>query len=569
MHKRWRARVLFLLLTGTAVVSSGIGASRAPVRGDHAMVVSTETHATEAGIEMLKKGGNAIDAAVAVGFALAVTHPAAGNLGGGGFMLIRLAGTGETVAIDYREMAPAAASRNMYLDERGNIIPDSSTIGYRASGVPGTVAGLTFALEKYGTLKLPDVMAPAIALARDGVALSYFESQSLRNSRKLLGRFSETKRIYLRGGNYYAPGERFVQPELANSLAGIARNGAKEFYEGSIAQQIAQDMSAHGGLITTEDLKNYRVFTRKPIEGTYRGFRIYSMPPPSSGGVALVEMLNILEAYPLERYGQGSSRTLHLLAEAMKLAFADRAEFLGDADFVRIPVAGLISKRYAEERRAAIDPFLASDAVKLGHGKPDLFESEQTTHFSVVDKDGNAVANTYTLNGGFGSGVTIPGTGILMNNEMDDFSSKPGSPNAYGLVHGEANSIAPKKRPLSAMTPTIVLRDGKLFMVLGSPGGPTIINTVLQTLVNVIDFKMTIQEAVDAPRIHHQWMPDKLVVERIGFADDVLQALRSRGHNLDTGRRSLGDCHAILIEPESGVRLGAADPRLDGRAVGY
>jgi len=304
------------------------------------------------------------------------------------------------------------------------------------------------------------------------------------------------------------------------------------------------------------------------VVGTYRGLQIFSMPPPSSGGVALIEMLNMLEPYPLQSYGPGSSRTLHILAEVMKRAFADRAEFLGDSDFVKVPSAGLISKKYALERRSAIDPFLASEAKTLGHGNPAVYESEQTTHFSVVDKDGNAVANTYTLNAGYGSGVTIRGTGILMNNEMDDFSSKPGFPNMFGLIHGEANSIAPKKRPLSAMTPTIVVRDGSLFLVLGSPGGPTIINTVLQTLINVVDFQMTVQEAVDAPRIHHQWMPDDLVLERQGIPSDVFDALRAKGHKLEI-RRSIGDCQAIMIDPKTGERLGAADPRLDGKAAGY
>jgi gamma-glutamyltranspeptidase/glutathione hydrolase len=430
------------------------------------------------------------------------------------------------------------------------------------------VAGLSLALEKYGTMKLSQVMAPAVALARDGLELSHFESEELKNAGRLLSKFPETRRLYLRDGNPYSWGETFRQPDLAHSLDAIARNGPQEFYQGSIARLIVRDMEANGGLITLDDLKAYRSVVRKPIEGTYRGYRIFSMPPPSSGGIVLVEMLNILEAYPLREYGPGASRTLHLLAESMKRAFADRAEYLGDGDFVRIPTAGLLSKRYAAERRSTIDPFLAVDGARLGKGKPADYESDQTTHFSVIDASGNAVANTYTLNGGFGSGVTIPGTGILMNNEMDDFSVRPGLPNAYGLVHGEANSIAPRKRPLSAMTPTIVIKDGKPFLVLGSPGGPTIINTVLQTLINVIDFHFTVQEAVDAARIHHQWSPDRLVMERMGFAQDVIDALKARGHSLET-RPSIGDCQAIMIDPETGVRLGAADPRNDGVAIGY
>ena len=561
---RWMLSFLVLAL----FIPSISAASKAPVRGAQAMVVTTEPRATQVGISVLKRGGNAVDAAVAVGFALAVTHPSAGNLGGGGFMLVRQARTGETVVIDYREKAPAGARRDMYLDTQGNVIENASTVGYRAAGVPGTVAGFELALQRYGTMKLADVIAPAIALARDGVDLSFYESESLREDSGLLGKFPESRRIFLRDGRFYSPGERFVQPELAASLETVARGGAKEFYEGSIARRIAAEMGANGGLITLDDLRNYRAIVRQPVKGTYRGCEVYSTPPPSSGGTALVEMLNILEHFPLERYGQGSSQSLHLIAEAMRLAFADRAEYLGDADFLRVPVSGLTSKRYARGRFETIDPYLASQASSPGHGNPLAFESEQTTHYSVVDKDGNAVANTYTLNGGYGSGVTIAGTGILMNNEMDDFSAKPGSPNAYGLVHGEANAIAPGKRPLSAMTPTIVLKDGQLFLVLGSPGGPTIINTVLQTILNVIDYRMTIQEAVDAPRMHHQWIPDKLTLERTGFAQDVQDGLKSRGHTLAV-RGTIGDCQAIMIEPKTGVRLGAADPRNDGLALGY
>ncbi len=558
------ASVLWMIAPGPAAT----GASKAPVRAASGMVVSTEPRATDIGVGVLRRGGNAVDAAVAVGFALAVTHPSAGNLGGGGFMLIRMANAGGIVAVDYREKAPAAATRTMYLDESGHVIPDASTVGYRAIGVPGTVAGLDYALQKYGTMSLADVLSPAINLSRNGLELSYLESQSLKHNSRLLERFPETKRIYLRDGNPYTAGERFVQSDLAQTLQLLARNGVAEFYRGSIARRIAADMEAHGGLVTLADLNHYRVVERKPIEGSYRGLKVYSMPPPSSGGIVLVEMLNILEPYPLSRYGAASSRTVHLFAEAMKRAFADRAEFLGDGDFVHIPLAGLISKPYAAERRATIDPYLATPATALSKGNPARYESEQTTHFSVVDKDGNAVANTYTLNGSFGSGVTIPGTGILMNNEMDDFSSQPGLPNAYGLIHGEANAIAPNKRPLSAMTPTIVLREGKLYLVLGSPGGPTIINTVLQTLVNVVDFGMTIQEAVDAPRIHHQWMPDRLVLERNGFPVDVIDAVKARGHIVEI-QGPIGDCQAIMIDPQDGARLGAADPRMDGKAAGY
>jgi len=543
-------------------------ASRAPVRGSNGMVVSTEPRATEVGVDILRRGGNAVDAAVAVGFALAVTHPAAGNLGGGGFMLIRLGRSGEVVAVDYRETAPASASRNMYLDDSGNPLVDASMIGYRASGVPGTVAGLAGTLEKHGTMKLAEVITPAIRLAKEGVELSYFESESLKSNIKILDRFPEARRIFLRDGSYYAAGERFVQPDLARSMEAIAKDGARAFYEGAIAKRIADEMSAHGGSLTLEDLRTYRVSYRRPIQGTYRGYRIYSMPPPSSGGIVLLEVLNILEAYPLGQYGAGSSRTIHILTEAMKRAFADRAEFLGDLDFSPVPAAGLTSKRYAQERRLTIDPFIASPASAQGPGNPMPYEGEQTTHFSVIDSEGNAVSNTYTLNGSYGSGVAVPGTGILLNNEMDDFASKPGTPNSSGLIQGEANAIAPRKRPLSSMTPTILTKEGRLFMVLGSPGGPTIISTVTETIINVLDFGMTIQEAVDAPRIHHQWMPDKLTVERVGFPADVTEALRARGHVIDF-TRAIGDCQAILVDPTSGSYLGAADPRLDGKAAGY
>jgi gamma-glutamyltranspeptidase/glutathione hydrolase len=561
-----RALMSFLVLLLIAVLT--FPASRTPVRGQHGMVVSTDDYASQVGSEILKKGGNAVDAAVAVGFALAVTHPAAGNLGGGGFMLIRPGNGGEAVAIDYREKAPSKAQRDMYLDKKGEVVPDLSTVGYLATGVPGTVAGLALALEKYGTMKWADLVQPSIDLAEKGFVVSYTFSRSLKNEARLLSQFPESNRIFLRNGKYYEEGELFVQKELAETLKKIARAGAKTFYEGEIADLIVADVKRNGGLITKEDLRNYRPVVRRPVKGTYRGYEIYSMPPPSSGGIALIEMLNILEGYPLASYGQNSSRTLHLMIEAMRRAFRDRAEFLGDTDFVKVPVTGLTSKKYAEQQRRTIDPFLATDSTKIGHGLPTAYESQETTHFSAVDSWGNAVANTYTLNGSYGSGATVHGAGFLLNNEMDDFSSKPGTPNMFGLVHGEANAIAPGKRPLSAMTPTIVTKDGKLVLVTGSPGGPTIINTVLQIILNVVDFKMTIQEAVDAPRIHHQYLPDVVVHEKVGFPVDVLDALRARGHKLER-QDKIGDAHSIMIDEKTGVRLGAPDPRRDGAAIGY
>lgn len=534
------------------------------------MVVSTNSYASEVGVQILKEGGNAVDAAVAVGFALAVVHPAAGNIGGGGFMVIHNAKAGGETTIDYREMAPEAAHRDMYVDAEGKIIEGLSTAGYVASGIPGSVAGMHLAWKTFGSLDWDDLVDPAIKLARQGFVVSHSLSQSLKNEKtvKLLSRFPETRRIFLRDGKSYEEGEVFKQPELARTLELIAEKGAEAFYEGKIAQRIAQDMKEHGGLITLEDLKAYEPKVREPVRGLYRGYEIVSMGPPSSGGVILVEMLNMIERYPLANLGFNSSETLHLKTEVMRRAFADRAAFLGDPDFVEIPVKGLTSKQYARQWTQSIDGDYAYPSSVLSAGGPSGFESTQTTHYSVVDEMGNAVATTTTINGAYGSGVTIEGAGFLMNNEMDDFTSKPGVPNMFGLIQGEANAIAPRKRPLSAMTPTIVKRDGKVFMVLGSPGGPTIINTVFQIILNVIDHGFDIQEAVDAPRIHHQWLPDQIVVEKNGLVKDVEWAIQRKGHKIEY-RESLGDAHSILIDPKTGVRLGAADPRSDSKASGY
>jgi gamma-glutamyltranspeptidase/glutathione hydrolase len=538
------------------------------------MVVSSESNASMVGLEILERGGNAVDAAVAVGFALAVTHPFAGNIGGGGFMLIRL-NNGETIFVDYREMAPGKAMPDMYQDSAGNLVKEASIVGYRAVGVPGTVAGLYLALQKYGTLKWADVIQPSIRLARDGFSISYSLSQSLRNAAKLLSQFPESNRIFLRDGRFYEEGEIFKQPELADTLERIAAKGPKEFYEGETAKKIAADMAAHGGLITEKDLKEYSAKLRAPVRGTYRGYEIISAPPPSSGGTALIEILNTLEHFDLKSMGALSAAALHLEAESMRRAFADRARYMGDADFVKVPAAGLISKRYSDTLAREINLKEATASTAVHNPDPFTFEGTETTHYSIVDRWGNAVANTYTLNAGYGSGVTVKGLGFLLNDEMDDFTSKPGTPNMFGLIQSENNSIQPRKRPLSAMTPTLVLKDGKLLMVTGSPGGPTIINTVLQTIINVIDFGMNIQEAVDAPRIHHQWMPDELQVEPVGFSSDTLTILRSEGYHLKLlvsplwGNQFLGDAQAILIDPKTGVRMGAADPRRNGRAVGY
>lgn len=548
-------------------------ASREPVRARHGMVASTNELVSRIGVDVLKRGGNAIDAAIAVGLALTVTHPAAGNLGGGGFMMIRLK-DGTATAIDYREMAPAAATRDIYLDKAGNVIEGEGgpLVGYRASGVPGTVRGMELALKKYGSGKLTwsQLVEPARRLAANGFVVTHSLARSLRSSQEYLSQYPETKRIYLRNGNFYNEGERFIQPELAQTFARLQKHGPNEFYTGQTARMIVEDMKRHNGLITMEDMSNYVAKEREPLRGRYRGHEVLSMPPPSSGGAVLIEMLNILEGFELGKHDWASSDRYHLMTEAMRRAFADRAEYMGDSDFVKVPLAGLIDKQYAEKLRASIDLQRASSSQTVKAGKPAGVESEETTHFTVVDAEGNAVANTYTLNNSYGSAVVAKGTGLLMNDEMDDFAAKPGTPNLYGLIQGERNAVAPKKRPLSAMTPTFVLnKDGSLWFTVGSPGGPTIINTALCVITNVIDYNMNIQHAIDAPRIHHQWLPDELVYEPYGLSGDTQKALTARGHIL-ARPRYLGDAEGIMIEPKTGMRLGATDPRRsDGPAVGY
>ena len=549
-------------------------AAREPVRARRGMVASTNEVASRVGVDIMKRGGNAVDAAIAVAFALAVTHPAAGNLGGGGFMMIRLK-DGRTTAIDYREMAPAAAHRDVYLDKNGNLIEGEggSLIGYRAAGVPGTVRGMELALKKYGSGKLTwsQLVEPARRLAAAGFAVTHSLARSLKSNDEYLSKYAETKRIYLRNGNFYREGEVFRQPELAATFGRLQRFGPNEFYEGETARLIVADMKRNNGLMTLEDLRGYVAKERAPLRGNYRGHEIISMPPPSSGGAVLIQMLNILEGYDLSKLEASSSDRYHLMAEAMRRAFADRAEYMGDTDFVKVPIAGLIDKAYAAKLRATINTERASSSAEVRAGRPAGYESEDTTHFTVVDGDGNAVANTYTLNNSYGSSAMAKGTGILLNDEMDDFAAKPGTPNLYGLIQGERNAVAPKKRPLSAMTPTIVLRkNGSLWFTVGSPGGPTIINTVLCIITNVIDYEMNIQQAIDAPRIHHQWLPDELVGEPFGLSGDTVRALTSRGHALAEKRRYLGDAEGIMIEEQTSMRLGATDPRRsDGLAMGY
>jgi gamma-glutamyltranspeptidase/glutathione hydrolase len=571
---------LILCSLSALLASTAAAAPLRPTHAPHAIVTSVHELASRAGVEMMRSGGNAVDAAVATGFALAVVHPQAGNLGGGGFLLLRNA-SGESRFIDFREKAPAAATENMYLDAEGNVLPESnkesSVVGYRSVGVPGSVAGLVYAEKKYGKLSLDKVIAPAIKLARDGFPLAYEDAQDLKRD-EYLAQFPESKRIFQRDGNYYQPGELFKQPDLARTLERIAKN-PDDFYHGAMARELAAAIHKGGGLVTAADLAAYEVKEREPIRGSYRGYDIISAPPPSSGGVALVEILNILEGFGLAKLGNRSAAAIHLEAEAFRRAFYDRADFMGDPDFAKVPVAQLIDKKYAAAWRDSIEPNHASASKDL---KRPAFaelervaqsravairEPENTTHYSVVDAEGNAVSVTTTLNDSFGSRATAAGLGFLLNDEMDDFTSKPGVPNTYGLIQGPANAIGPGKRPLSAMTPTIVLKDGKLFLVLGSPGGPTIITTVANILIGVVDFSLDIQEAVSAPRFHHQWLPDEIFVED-RLSPDTMNILRSKGYKLNV-RHFWGDGECIMIDPKTGERLGASDGRNNGKAVGY
>jgi gamma-glutamyltranspeptidase/glutathione hydrolase len=581
-------RTIVTLLVAALSTASAHADSK-PVHAPHAIVVSIDELASKAGAEIMQQGGNAIDAAVATGFALAVVYPQAGNLGGGGFMLIRMA-DGKTHFIDFREEAPAAAKANMYLDAQGNVIEGASEYGYKAIGVPGSVAGLVYAEKKYGKLTLPQVMAPAIRLARDGFALQWQEARDLREDSHLTD-YPESRRIFQRNGNFYKQYEVFRQPELARTLGRIAKN-PDDFYRGAMAHELAAAIQQGGGLVSADDLAHYQVKEREPLRGTYRGYEIISAPPPSSGGTVLIETLNILEGYDLAKAGSRSAESVHLTTEAFRRAFFDRAEFLGDPDFSKLPIAQLTEKKYAEAWRATIDLDHATPSKDLQ--RPAIFqtlaqldpqqnqqrrtaprESPHTTHYSVVDADGNAVAVTTTINDWFGSRVTAAGLGFILNDEMDDFSAKAGAPNSDGLIQGAANSIGPGKRPLSSMTPTIVLKDGKLFLVLGSPGSSRIITTVALAIMGVVDFGMNIQEAINAPRFHNQWMPDVLSVEA-WFAPDAVHALEKMGYKIAVGLHEDGatspywsDAECIAIDPKTGERLGASDGRSNGKPVGY
>ena len=537
-----------------------------PVVANNGMVATEQELASRIGLDILKAGGNAVDAAVGIGFALAVALPNAGNLGGGGFMMVHDAKTGKSVALDFREVAPLKATRNMYLDDKGNVINGKSLYTHYAVGVPGTVAGMEHALKKWGTMPLDKVIAPSIALAEKGFPVSETLAKILRQEQKNMGKWPATTEIFWKDGAPLKRGDLLVQKDLAQSMRLIAQQGAKAFYEGAIAQKIAAEMAPHAGAVTLQDLREYKVAEREPVRGTYRGHEVVTMPPPSSGGTHLVQILNMLEQWPLAQWGQNSAQTLHHMAESSKLAYADRSEDLGDPDFVKIPLKGLTSKRYAESLAKTIDPNRARPAKEIKPGQPQPYESDQTTHYSVVDKAGNAVAVTYTLNTNFGSGIVAKGTGILLNNEMDDFAAKPGVANAYGLVGGDANAVAAKKRPLSSMTPTLVLKDGKPTLVTGSPGGARIITTVLQTVVNTIDFGNNPAEAAAAPRVHHQWTPDELRVEK-GLSPDTLALLKQRGHNIAV-KPSMGRTQTIQIR--NGMLYGYSDPRNpDGQTLGY
>jgi len=586
---RSRHKLLILLLMAAVTIGGApfVAASTEPVHAVHGIVASVHELASRAGVEMMQAGGNAVDAAVATGFALAVVHPPAGNIGGGGFMLVRMA-DGRVHFLDYREKAPAAAKADMYLDAQGNVIEGASEYGYKAIGVPGSVAGMVYAEQKYGKLTLQQVMAPAIRLAREGYALTWGEARDLRDD-KYLGRFPESRRIFQRDGDYYRAGEIFRQPDLARTLERIAAK-PDDFYHGALARELAAAIQKGGGLITADDLAHYEVKEREPVRGSYRGYEIISAPPPSSGGTVLIESLNILEGYDLAKMGSRSAQSIHYTTEAFRRAFFDRAEFMGDPDFSKIPVSQLIDKRYGAAWRDSIDSAhaSASNALKrpaifseleqyaAAHPQPQaMHESPHTTHYSVVDAEGNAVAVTTTINDWFGSRVTAEGLGFLMNDEMDDFSAKPGVPNADGLIQGAANAIGPGKRPLSSMTPTIVVRDGKTALVLGSPGSSKIITTVANALMGVVDYGMNIQEAVNAPRFHNQWMPDVLNVER-WFSPDTVQALQKMGYKVQFGLQEgsdagsyWSDAECIAIDPKTGGRLGASDGRNNGKAVGY
>jgi gamma-glutamyltranspeptidase / glutathione hydrolase len=559
--------VLLLLFAAAPLFAAPV--TNEPLRARHAVVASVSEIASQVGADIMKKGGNAIDATVAVAFALQVVWPEAGNIGGGGFLVYRAA-NGKTEVIDYRETAPRAASRDMYLDASGNVVKDRSTTGGKSAGVPGTVAGLVLAHKKWGKLKWAELVEPARKLAASGFVVSRSLDHRLNTKENIarLSMFPESRRIYLRGGAGLKEGETFVQPDLARTLARLQKDPG-DFYKGVTARMMIGEVQAAGGILTMQDLAEYAPAVREPLTGTYRGYEIITMPPPSSGGVTLMQMLNMLETKDLAVLEHNSVAEVHLLLEVERRAYADRAKWLGDTDFVKVPIKGLLDKHYAAAHIAGFDPLHASPSASEGAGNPLPYESPQTTHFSIVDGEGNAAANTYTLNDSFGSAVTVRGAGFLLNDEMDDFTSKPGVPNFYGLVQGEANAIAPHKRPLSSMTPAMVLKDGKLLLVIGSPGGGMIINTVLQVIVNVIDYGMNLQQAINVPRFHHQWLPDEVYWESGSLPDALRTSLEGMGYHFRSKPEDIGDAAGVMIDPKTGERLGASDWRRGGKPAGF
>ncbi|PKG72641.1 gamma-glutamyltransferase [Shewanella sp. GutCb] len=542
-------------------------ATALPVWAEHGMVASQEALATRAGVEILKQGGNAVDAAVAVGFSLAVTLPRAGNIGGGGFMLVHLAEQNKTIAIDYREMAPASAHKDIFLDENGNAVNKLSREHGLAVGVPGTVMGMELALQKYGTMTMTQVTQAAIKMAKDGIIVTPDLSSSLTGLKRRIAQWPSSAAVFYKKDNSdYQIGDTLKQPELAHSLSLIATQGSKGFYQGETAEKIVTAIKTAGGIMTLDDLKTYQAIERKPVTGNYRGYQVVSMPPPSSGGVHIIEMLNILEQYPIDKLGHNTAATLHLMTEAMKRAYADRSEYLGDPDFVNVPVEALTNKDYAKALAKKINMNKTTPSSEIKPGKIAPYESNQTTHYSVVDKWGNAVSNTYTLNFSYGSGLVAKGTGILLNNEMDDFSAKPGVPNGFGLIGGDANAVEGRKRPLSSMSPTMVMKDGKPYIITGSPGGSRIITTTLQVIMNVIDHGLNIAEATNAARIHHQWLPDVLRVEHT-LNRDTRDLLEAKGHHIKVNN-SMGSTQSIMVT-DQGI-FGSSDPRRAGsETVGY
>jgi gamma-glutamyltranspeptidase/glutathione hydrolase len=564
MPSRWFSAALICILAASSA------AATEPVRAKHGMIVAQEPIAADVGLAVLKSGGNAIDAAIAVGFALAVTHPYAGNLGGGGFMLLRMA-DGKTDFLDFRECAPQKATRDMYLDADGNPTRDS-IIGWRSSGVPGSVAGFETAHKKFGSKAWADLIAPAVELARDGFTVSPAFAASLSKSNTNLHLDPESRRIFLRDGNFYKPGETLKQPELAATLARIQKDGAQDFYHGETARQLAAAEAAHGGLITLEDLKNYKVIERSPLTGEYKGFHIITSPPPSAGGIGLLQIMGMLEGTNYSSDGADSVKAVHYEAEAMRRVYADRSQYLGDPDFYTVPVKMLLDPKYLAWRRSTIDPGHATPSEAIGPGLPRAMnagitwrEGTETTHYNVVDEKGNSVAVTYTLNDGYGNGITVPGLGFLLNDEMDDFVAKPGAPNMYGMVGSDANAIEPGKRPLSAMTPTVITQNGKLFMVVGAPGGSRITTAVTEVILDVLDFHMNPQDAVDLPRFHEQWKPDVLEVQN-GFPPETEKALQQMGYQLEPPKLN-ARVEAIVMN--NGVLEGGTESRQHGKVAGY